>query len=345
VLQLGADNHTGYIFYALLWFAFPAFPLAVAGVIARRGHWRSPEYILPLIVLATGVAVLLSSASARALYLLPLLPAIALLAVPMLLCIPERWLAGWTIGVRVLASVLAGVVVLLWLCLMHPFGPQPLAGLYGKWLPLGFLPNGLQMSALIAVPALIAVWTASFRLTARSAVTSAYSWLAAMALLWGMTHTLLLPWIDEARSFRPVVAELDAFAAHQPYVNECIARYNLGESVSPMWEYFGQGRGDGPIISDMNLSPCPLILTLQGDRRPELQDRHWRIIWSGSRPMRDKDQLRLYEHIPENPLATLSVPHERDRNSDIGSHQLLPSAQRHDSVPAAGGLPGAQGHV
>jgi 4-amino-4-deoxy-L-arabinose transferase-like glycosyltransferase len=292
--RLGAGNGKGYMLYAVTWFAFPAFPLAAATVYFRRREWRAPEYILPLAVSGVGFALLLSSASARALYLLPLLPAFALLGAQALVRLPVRPLAGWNIAVRSVASIIALIIVVMWLCLLHPAGPQPFARLYGGWLPPGFLPERGQGVACLAALAAGMFWLASFRLHGRSYENTAYLWLAAVALPWCLAMTLLLPWMDETRSFRSVLADVTRVISAPQYADACIARRSLGESVAPMWEYFGHGRGLGP-VEDFDGKRCPLLLLMTGKSMAPVSDPRWHLIWKGSRRMDDKDELQLYE--------------------------------------------------
>jgi 4-amino-4-deoxy-L-arabinose transferase-like glycosyltransferase len=291
--RLGAGNKPYYMLTATLWFAFPAFPLAFGAVTVHRHEWRWPEYILPLSVAAVGFVMLLFSASARALYLLPLLPAFALLGALALVRIPPRFLEGWNKVVRVLASLLAFVIVLMWLCLLHPAWPQPFAKLYGEWLPLGFLPDGQGIGCIFAL-VMILFWLASFRLDGRSFSNTASLWLIAMALLWGLSSTLFEPWLDQTRSFRFVLADVGRVVSRPEYTGSCIARRSLGESVGPMWEYFGQGRGLGPVES-FNGKSCPLLLLMTGKSMAPVSDPGWHQIWKGSRLMDDKDELHLFE--------------------------------------------------
>jgi 4-amino-4-deoxy-L-arabinose transferase-like glycosyltransferase len=291
--RLGAGNKPYYMPGAVLWFAFPAFPLACLWVVCKRRQWRRPEYLLPLVFAIVGFAFLLSSASARALYLLPLVPAFALLAAQMLMRIPPPALTKWNLVVRILASLGGLIVVTIWFCLLYPAGPQPLAKLYGQWLPLGFLP-GDQTVAYLAALVLVLLWFASFRLKASDARQTAYLWLLGLTLLWGLANTLLLPWIDETRSFRPVIAEINAVVSQPAYANDCIARHDLGESTSPMWEYFGAPRGLGP-VEGFEGTHCRLLLLMTGKSMVPVSDARWHLIWKGSRVLDGKDELQLYE--------------------------------------------------
>ena len=73
--RLGAPNDPLYFLSHLLpFFLFPAFPLACLAIImgACRGDWRHTSRIVPLALCVRGLCILLASATARAVYLLPL---------------------------------------------------------------------------------------------------------------------------------------------------------------------------------------------------------------------------------------------------------------------------------
>ena len=289
--KLGADNKPGYILYTALWFAFPVFPLAIAALLAKRREWRNAEIILPASISIIGMALLVNAASSRALYLIPLLPAFTLLAVQVYFHIP---LFKWTAAIRILLSIAAFVLFEVWCELSFTGFPQLLAHRYENWLPRGYHPAGGQIGACLIAGVFVMLWLASFRLDAKSHVNTAYIWLAGLALLWALPNTLLMPWLNETKSFRTVFAELSEFLGKPPYEHECIARYQLGESAAPMWEYFGKGRGLGPIASFEN-AQCPLLLQMTSVDDSNTKAVGWRLIWKGSRALDDKDEFRLFE--------------------------------------------------
>ena len=294
VQRLGADNSGGYMFQAVLWFAFPTLPLALATLCRGRRDWRNPAYILPALISVIGFSLMAIAASARALYLLPLLPAFALLGVQALVRIPERALGRWNLSVRVLASIMGLIVVALWLVLLHPAGPHPFSHAYRKTFPLDFVPDASHPAAYVAAIAIVVLWLASLRLPGRGFVTTAYVWLAAIALPWCLSCTLLMPWFEQTRSFRPVLSQLSDVISRPAYANDCVVRRSLGESLAPMWEYFGKGRGLGP-AEDFDGASCRLLLTINGKSMAAVTDPRWHLVWKGSRVLDTKDDILLFE--------------------------------------------------
>ncbi|MBV8939726.1 MAG: glycosyl transferase [Alphaproteobacteria bacterium] len=301
VSYLGARNEPLYFFRIIPWFAFPAFPLACITVVKR---WRTARYegayALPLAVAAVGTALLLISASGRSHYLLPLLPAFALLGAQSLPLLPRAFLIGWNWAVRVLCSAIGAAVWLLWWNLMHPAAEHPLAWLAhltGKWLPLAYMPPGSQRWSCLLAGAIAAGWLASFRLKTTSALNTAYIWLAGATLAWGSAYTLLLPWLDATKGYRLVFTDMMQAANASADAKGCIAAYNLDESVAPMFQYF---LGRLAPEQDFSGHACPLIFAKTYRDTPEVFDPRWRLIWKGSRLLDEKnEQLRLYERVRE----------------------------------------------
>src|SRR5207247_1288393 len=84
----------------------------------------------------------------------------------------------------------------------------------------GFVPH-LQLSALIAALAVSALWFYALRLQPRLPV----RWLAGVMLVWGLAMTLWLPWLDFAKSYRGVIADMQRARP----TGACVTARNLTE--------------------------------------------------------------------------------------------------------------------
>lgn len=297
VAKLGAENDRLNLLFRLPVFAFPVFVLACVELILGRRQWLNHEYILPFIISIVGIMVFLASASFRTPYLLPLLPGFTLLATPALLRFPARFFVIWNIAVRVAFSLLASGVWLVWWNLQYPQEHRPIPWLIGRFehiLPPDFIPHGPQIIACFFAGVVSMFWLASFRFKGNSALNTARIWFVGSALAWSTIYTLLLPWINETRSFRTVVSQMQDFVQHSPYAGQCIANYQLGENMGPMLEYFMGFTTPLPIIGlDSNI--CPLFLTFTLHDSPADISPRWHVIWHGTRLLDIKDsELRLY---------------------------------------------------
>ncbi len=301
VAELGAQNRRYNFLLMLPIFAFPVFPLACVEIIKGRREWQRTDYLLPLIILAVGIIVLFFSASFRTIYLLPLIPVLSLLAVQGLLRLPENVHVAWNKIARIAFTLTAIGIWIVWWNLLHPPGNRPIPWLVRRFdhmLPPYFMPHDFQTLAFLTATVIAALWIYSFRIRGNSALGTARILFTGAALIWCTSYTLLMPWINETRSFRGTVENFRKFVSSPSRTGQCTANYMLGENMAPMIEYFMHRDKPLPVINDINKSPCPLVLTFALRVSPEELDPHWKLVWKGTRLLDIKsNELRLYERI------------------------------------------------
>ena len=161
------------------------------------------------------------------------------------------------------------------------------AFLYG-WRPAflsdpspGFAPR-LEPLLLAGAAAVTAVWLLSFALRPSLPV----RWLAAVALTWGLAMTLWLPWLDHAKSYRGVFADLQK---HLPGGAGCVASRGLGEPQRAMLQYFA-----GLVSLRTPGADCPLLLVETPDGKAPEPGAPWRLAWQGARPGDTKEWYWLF---------------------------------------------------
>lgn len=316
VEKLGADNKPYFILFSVLWFAFPAFPLAVLAAWPARRDWKQPGILLPLAISLVGLVLLSFSASARSLYLLPLIPMLALLAVRGLHTLPEKCLQYWNRVVVTIGVVSLIGLWLIWISLL-PGHPLPLLLPYvGKIFPVDFVPPHTQWLAIIT-----AMFSSGFFLyvicssrrrsgamappegvsvseggdvLASLQINTTSIWFVTVATGWIVANTLLLPWTDETKSYRPVIAQMGGFIRNSEYKDACMNEYFLGESIAPMLEYFDKEHTLA-IVNGFDVATCPLMMTVTGRNESVDSFPGWKLLWKGSRALDAKDEeLRLY---------------------------------------------------
>ncbi|MFN2645948.1 MAG: ArnT family glycosyltransferase [Burkholderiales bacterium] len=267
----GVLDHTLYA-KALVWFAFPAWPLALWGLWHDR--LRTPRSQLGVLTFVLMLGVLSLSSSARTLYGLPLLLPLALLAAVGLESVPE-WLAR---PLRVLALAGAGVLALaLW---------AGWGALLAGWTPAfleaespGYQPQ-LHPIALGAALAITALWVLASRLSLPA------RWLAGVTLVWGLAMTLWLPWLDHEKSYRGMIADMQRARPK----GECVEARDLTEPQRAMFHYFAGIRAGGP-------KDCPLVLVHTSSAKPPPPGDGWQLRWQGTRPGDVKEFFWLYERV------------------------------------------------
>jgi 4-amino-4-deoxy-L-arabinose transferase-like glycosyltransferase len=263
----GVLDHAHYA-KALVWFGFPAWPLAAWAL--WRDRLRAPLAQLALVAFLVIFIVLSAASSARTLYALPLLIPLALLGAIGLETLPV-WMAKPLNALAVEGAALLGLVLWAgWLAFLAGWRPPLLES-----LSPGYAAHA-QPIALGAALALTAGWFYALRsgLPGR--------WLAGLTLVWGLAMTLWLGWLDHAKSYRGVIADMQR--ARPPA--KCVTAPNLSEPQRAVFDYFaGIHAGD---------EHCPLLLLQSSSERAPVPGDGWRPLWHGTRPGDSKEFFWLY---------------------------------------------------
>ena len=153
----------------------------------------------------------------------------------------------------------------------------------------GFEPAFDEVSFWIAVAATV-LWIVLVWRTGRSVRRSLINWASGITLLWILVMTLWLPWLDNGKSYRPMIDDL---TAHLPAGYQCITGSHIGASEQAMLDYFGQFRWHS-----REVARCDLLL-VQGDRvaRPIENEIGWEKIWEGGRLGERNERFRLYRRV------------------------------------------------
>ena len=302
VKKLGSDNDHTVIFRALTGFALPGAPLAVLAI--AGGEWRrirQPRVAIPLAFTSVCVALLLASATARQLYLLPLILPLCLLGSAAIDRLHDWVHLSWDWFARLFFG---GMTALVWTIYVISIGPvehHHYLSYLAKWLPLGFI-TPLQPLALGAAILMTLGWLCCLpRLKQCGKWRGALSWFAGLTLMWGAAYTLLLPWGDFAKSFEYVYARLSDQLKPEWRDDDCMASIGLGESEAPMLFYY-TGILHQPIDKSRTTS-CrwAIVQTPFGTGLPKGV---WTPFWEGARDGDEEQTFNVYRRIaPAEPAA------------------------------------------
>jgi len=291
--HLGASTEPWFCAETLLWFAFPALPLALWT--AWQLKWeelKQPAFQLPALAFVVMVTILGVSRSARAVYMLPLLLPLSVLAAGGARSLPRRFAATADWLCRVVFGLLA---VALWWCWIEMAlqGRPPEWAWLAAYLPMDFKPV-FQGAALAVAVALTLAWALLLYTLNKWNIRPVISWVAGLTLVWGLLLTLWLPWLDSAKSYREVFASMQRAL---PLGSGCVASLHLGESERAMLEYMaGVVSVRREIEAD---AACDLILVQSRNGTQEQASEHgWRLIWEGNRPGDSREGFRLFAREP-----------------------------------------------
>jgi 4-amino-4-deoxy-L-arabinose transferase-like glycosyltransferase len=264
------------------WAAFPVWPIAAWALWAHRRRLAEPAFLLPLGGAAIGLVWLLSR-EARALHALPALLPLILLAAAGAGKL-RRGAANALDWFGMMTFTLVAGLVWLGAVAMQFGVPPKLARNFAKLAP-GFSFELSWFAAAVAF-ATTAAWFFVLLRLPRSPWRAATRWAVGVLVAWLLLVALWLPWVDYGKSYRPVVASLQAAL---PKDAGCIARSGLGLPQRASLDYFAGIRTVAPADGRRE---CRLLL-VQGPPREEAQP-GWTRIWEGNRPGDRNERLRLY---------------------------------------------------
>ena len=274
----------------LLWYAWPAVPLAGWTLWSKRRLLHTPALALPLFSFFAILLGLCLSYEARSVPALLLLPPLVLLSVPGLPSL-RRGAANALDWFGMMAfSIFAGLIWIGWWAMVFGW-PERLARQVLRLEP-GFAGSFSILPFILALLVTTA-WGWLIVSSPRSVFRGMTHWAAGVTLFWLLAATLWLPWIEYGKTYRPLAASI---AQLLPNDHGCIAGAGLADAQRASFDYFSK------IITLPNDSAagqnCDWLLT-QGsvrgdDNAPKSPDHAWKKIWQGNRPGDRSEKFRLY---------------------------------------------------
>jgi 4-amino-4-deoxy-L-arabinose transferase-like glycosyltransferase len=286
IKKLGANATPLFWPKTLPWFTFPVLPMALYNFYHHsREFYKSPLLQFGVICSSVIVIVLVTAASARENYALPLLLPLGLMAGYVI----NRPVLGiwknifWWTAVSLFAFF-GSVLWAVWIS-MQINGVPPAWAPGHRLLPMNFQSNFHLLPMLVAL-ILTCVW-AGIVWIERKKKQSLVAWVAGLVMCWGLLSTVLLPWINSGKSYRSVFEPVGLLLNK---TSHCIATQNLGESERPMLSYFAQIE---VIPSNLPTSNQCYWLMVEKARYQNTKAKiptGWHLVWQGHR-MGDKDEL------------------------------------------------------
>jgi len=281
-------NHL-YFSRILIWYAWPALPLALWSLWRYRHQFTSkPKFQLIIVFFATSLTFLGLGAAPKDINALPLLlPLVALGAGSV-----EHLKRGAAAALNWFGITLFGVIgILVWLGWLamttgHPAKieerMQFLSGadeIHFSWLTFTI---ALLISIIWALVCIRAKYTN------KSTVTN---WAVGMTFGWGLLMTLWLPLLDTAKSYQSVFTNLNAAI---PTQHKCVNSLNLGQQQRLLLNYYTNIE---PLrVEATQQLNCDLYLIQDNKGIGKMQpSQEWKLIWRGKRKADRKESFRLYQ--------------------------------------------------
>ena len=291
--DLGPESAPGEYFVMLLWYAWPALPLA-AWVLWQRGReaFVTPQLQLPVLVFVVAFVTLSLSADARELYAMPMLLPLSLLAAASIDALKRSaanfldWFGIMTFGL---------LAIMLWtayIALMTG-APAQLAARMAELHP-GFDARFDPWVLAVGISATL-FWIGLVWRVGRSNRRAIINWASGLTLFWVLTNLFLLSFIDHGKTYRGMIDELKV---HIPAGHGCMASQNFGESQRALLDYFAGVKTLRVERVPPAAHKCDLYLWQGWAVDPEPLGEPWVKLWEGARPGDRKELYRLYRRDP-----------------------------------------------
>lgn len=268
-------------------FAFPALPLSLWTLRLNYGEWNQQAQLLPLAFLLITWLMLAWAFRPGEIPALLMLPPLALLATPGALALRRGSANAFDWFAMITISLFGALIWIAWTAMALGW-PEKLARRMVVLRP-GFVG---QFDLLSLVVGLIATaWWIWLIFTApRSPYRSLTHWTLGFTTLWLLATTLILPWFDYSKSYRPVIQEI---ARALPKDHGCLAERNLDKTQLASLSYFV---GIEPLsLSSKAGQTCNWLLAVgRSSRDLAAPSGNWQMVWEGNRPGDRKEKFRLF---------------------------------------------------
>ncbi|HAJ70654.1 MAG TPA: glycosyl transferase [Methylophilaceae bacterium] len=281
--------HHLYFLKTLLWFAWPALPLALWGVWRFKNQLlTNPHFQLIVVFFTVSFIYIGLGCDDKEIFTLPLL-------------IPLTALAGGSIETlkRGAASalswfgltVLGLISLLIWLGWIAMLTGNP-AKIKERLVFLSGLKQVHFNLFIVAIAVVITLsWLFAIFRSQHSNRASATNWAIGMTCVWTLLMTLWLPMLESARSYSTVFTSLKKSL---PKHYACVNSNHVGDAQRDLLHYYAHIK-TYPLETVQQLN-CDLYL-IQDDRgRKKIEPGHdWKLIWKGKRISERKEGFRLFQ--------------------------------------------------
>jgi 4-amino-4-deoxy-L-arabinose transferase-like glycosyltransferase len=290
VNDLSNFNHIEFL-DKLLWFAWPALPLALWGGWRYRTQLTNkPSFQLILTFFLVTLGLIGLGGDTNNVYALPLLIPLTAMAGGSIETL-KRGAAG---ALNWFGLILFGILsFLIWLGWAAMMTGQP-EKIKERLIFLSGLTNlNFNLLAFIFATAITLIGVYSILRSKHSNRSAATNWAVGMTCVWTLLMTLWLPMIESARSYKDVFTSLKQ-SLPQDYA--CITSNRLGAPQQDLLHYFANVK-TLPFETEQQLN-CDFYLIQDERNREKINPgQDWKLVWSGKRISERKESFRLFQHI------------------------------------------------
>ncbi len=291
LLNLASFKQLNHLYFVriLIWYAWPALPLALWGLWRYRQQLLSkPKFQLIITFFIVSLFFLSLAAARKDVNALPLLlPLVALGAGSV-----EHLKRGAAAALNWFGVILFGLIgFLIWLGWVAMMTGHPAKIKERVQFLSGVNELDLNWLAFIIAILITAIWVLVCLRAKQTNKSTVTNWAVGMTFGWGLLMTLWLPLIDSAKSYQTVFTSLNS-ALPKQYT--CINSLNAGQAQRMLFEYYTNIKLQPfEIYHQLN---CDLYLIQDERGSGKMQPgSEWTLIWSGKRPADRKESFRLFQ--------------------------------------------------
>lgn len=286
--QFNLSSHF-YFLRILIWYAWPALPLALWGLWRHRAHLHAkPKFQLILIFFISALLVLGAASSTKDMSAMPLLlPLVALGAGSV-----EHLKRGAAAALNWFGiSLFALIGFLIWLGWIAMMTGHPAKLKERMQFLSGSNDTELHWVMLGLAIFITFIWLFTCVRAKQSNRSTVTNWAVGMTFGWGLLMTLWLPWIDAAKSYQPV---FNSMMQAMPAGTQCVNSLELGQSQRQLMAYYTNL--EVREFEKFKQLDCNyyLIQDTRGTAKMQPSD-EWKLVWQGKRAADRKESFRLFE--------------------------------------------------
>ena len=278
-----------YFLRTLLWYAWPALPLAAWGAWRYRKQLLTKPKFQLIITFFVVAWLVIGFGHKNEVFALPLLIPLTAMAGGSIESLKRGTASALNWFGLVLFGLLSGLIWLGWLAMMTG---SP-AKLKERMQFLSGMPQlHFSFIALILALAVSLIWLLAILRSQHSNRSGATNWAIGMTCVWTLLMSLWLPMIDSARSYQTIFTSLKQTL---PRKYACLTSNSLGKAQIDLLHYYANIKAQ--TIETNGALNCDLYLIQDEKSRDKVNPgKDWKLIWSGMRATERHESFRLFQH-------------------------------------------------
>ena len=285
--QFVRSNHLNFL-RTLLWYAWPALPLAAWGLWRYRTQLLNKPRFQLIITFFVIAFIVVGLGDDKEVFALPLLIPLTAMAGGSIETLKRGTAGALNWFGLILFGLMSGLIWLGWLAMLtgNPAKIKERLTFLSGISHLNF-----NMIVFVIAVAVTLIWLFAILRSQHSNRSSATNWAIGMTCVWTLLMTLWLPMIDSARSYQDVFGSLKHTL---PAKFACITGNHLGDAQKDLLHYYANIKTQN-IETGASLNCDLYLIQDEKDRIKTKLGNDWKLIWHGKRMSERKESFRLFQ--------------------------------------------------